>query len=104
MDMSVEHGDRTEALQHFQRASAVIGAPAPGLVDDPERDVREQHDRRRRGLALEIVSEPLELILAERTHPASLEVLHIDEANEVHAAGVEAVPTVALGAFAVALF
>src|SRR3954470_20876249 len=103
MNVTVEHGDGAEALQHLQRAGAIFGAPAPGLVHHPKRDVGEQHDRCRGGLALEIVGEPLELVLAEAAHAAGLEVLDVDEADEVHAAGVEAVPAVALRAAAIAI-
>src|SRR5205823_15019418 len=103
MYMTVEHGDGAEALEHLQRAGAIFGAPTPGLVHDPERDVREQHDRRRGGLALEIVGEPLELILAEAAHAARLEALDVDDADEMHASGIEPVQAVDLLATAVTL-
>ena len=53
--------------------------------------------------ALDVVLEPVELLVAEIAEPAGLEVDDVDEADEVHAVGVEAVPAGALGAAAVAL-
>ena len=63
----------------------------------------EHHDRRRGRAALEVVLEPGELLVAEIAEAAGLEVDDVDQADEVHAVGVEAVPAGALGAAAVAL-
>src|SRR6478736_2283350 len=35
MDVAVEHGDRAETLDVFERAAAVLGAPAPFRIDGP---------------------------------------------------------------------
>ena len=48
--------------------------------------------------ALEVVLEPFELLGAEIAEAAGLEVDDVDEADEVHAAGVEGIPAGALGA------
>src|SRR4029078_11356406 len=64
VDVAVQYRDRTEALQEFERARAVLRAPAPFLIDDPERDMREDDDRHAVGLAAQIVSEPGELRFA----------------------------------------
>ena len=47
--------------------------------------------------------QPFELVVAEIAQAAGLEVDHVDEADEMHAVGVEAVPACALGAAPVAL-
>src|SRR4029078_7834470 len=62
----------------------------------------EDDDRRRIRFVLDIVGEPGELVGPEPSQAAGLEVDHIDEADEVNAVLVEAVPTRALGALAVA--
>ena len=49
----------------------------------------EQNDRRRGGLALEIVGEPLELILAEAALPNSDDVANDRRADEARTAGHE---------------
>src|SRR5260221_1587796 len=46
---------------------------------------------------------PLGLLMAEIARPASVEIDYVDEADEVHAVGVEAVPARALGAATVAV-
>ena len=53
--------------------------------------------------ALQVVLQPLELLGAELAEAAGLEVHDVDQADEVHAVVVEAVPAGALGALAVAL-
>jgi hypothetical protein len=45
-----------------ERLQSVIGAPAPVGIDRPERDVGEDDDRSARGLVLEIIGEPSELV------------------------------------------
>src|SRR5258708_36856674 len=45
MNVAVQNGDGTEALQVSECLLAVIRAPAPFGIDRPERDVRE-HDHR----------------------------------------------------------
>src|SRR5664280_797800 len=104
MDMTVEHGHRAEALHITERARAILGAPAPGRIDRPQRDMREHHDRRRGRAAFEIVLDPFELLVAEIAHAAALEIGDVDEPQEMHAIGVEAVIAGAFGAAAVALF
>ena len=103
VDVAVQHGHRAEALEVFERAAAVLGAPAPFRIYRPQRDVGEQHDRGRFRASLEVVLEPFKLFGAEIAEAAALEVHHIDEADEVHAAGVERIPAGTLGALAVAL-
>src|SRR5215472_18674490 len=103
MDVAVEHGDRAEPLQKFDGARAIVGAPAPLLIDGPQRNVGEYHDRHLCGFSLEIVREPLELLLAEIAEPAGLEVHDVDETDEMHPVRVKAVPAGALGVSAVAI-
>ena len=54
-------------------------------------------------LVFQIGLEPGELLGAEITEPAALQIDDVDEADEVDAVVVEAVPARALGALAVAL-
>src|SRR5262249_29454231 len=103
VDVAVEHRYRTELLEIAQRLSAVLRAPAPFLRDGPERDMREQQDRRRSRAAFNITFQPFELFVAEIAQTAGLEVDDIDQADEVHAVGIEAVPARALGGFAITL-
>ena len=84
-------------LTSVERAGGVVGAPAPVGVDRPQRDVGEDDDRGRGGLAFEVLGEPGELLVAERAHAAGLEVGDVDEADEMHAVLVEGVPAGALG-------
>ena len=101
VDVPIEHRDRAEALQEAERLQAIVRAPAPVGVDRPERDMGEDDDRRRVRFVLDIVGEPGELVGPEPSKAAGLEVDHVDEANEMNAVIVEAVPTRALGALAV---
>src|SRR5215467_11273621 len=45
VDVTVEHRDRAEALEVIERARRVFGAPPPGRIDRPQRNVREDDDR-----------------------------------------------------------
>src|SRR5580693_2914133 len=60
-------------------------------------------DRRRRRAAFDVGFEPSELLGAEVAEPAGLEIDDIDQADEMHAVGIEAVPAGALAAAAVTL-
>src|SRR5262249_57917607 len=91
VDVAIEHSHRAEPLQELESARAIVGAPAPLLEHGPQRDMREHHDRRLGGFSLEIVREPLELILAEIAEAAGLQMDTINEANKVNAAGIEPV-------------
>src|SRR4029077_13033559 len=77
--------------------------PSPLRVNAPERDVREHDDRGRGGASLEVVLQPFKLVVAEIAQATGLEIDHVDETDEMHAVGVEAVPAGALGASPVAL-
>ena len=50
----------------------------------------------------QVVFQPLELLVAQKAKSAGLEVGNVDEADEVDAVLVEAVPAAALGVLAVA--
>src|SRR6185437_11317884 len=104
MNVPVEHGHRAETLHVAERLRAILGAPAPLRIDGPQRDMREHHDRRRRRAAFEIGLDPFELLVAEATHAAALEIGDIDQAHDVHAVAVKRIIARALGAAAVALF
>ena len=100
MDVAVQDRDRAEALEVGERLGGVVGAPAPRRIDAPEGDVGEDDDRLRGRAAPEVVLEPFELLRAEAAEPAGLEVDDIDQAHEVDARGIEAVPAGSLGAAA----
>ena len=57
----------------------------------------EDHQGRAAGEPLDVLLEPVELRLPEATEPARLEVEHIDQADEVDALVVEALPPGARG-------
>src|SRR5262249_44791315 len=101
--VAVEHRHRTEALEIVERARCVFGAPAPGWIDAPQRNVREDDDRGRCRAAFEVIPQPFQLLIAEIAQPAGLEIEHIDEADEMDTVGVEAVPAGALRAAAIAV-
>src|SRR6202030_1996810 len=92
MNMTVEHRHRTEPLQRRQRLLRIVGAPAPVLVDRPQRNMSEHDDRRGCGEALHIVGEPGELLGAQHTHTAGLQVHHVDESAEMDAVAVAGIP------------
>ena len=96
MDVAIKNSDRAEALEHVERALTVFGAPAPFLVENVERDMGEDHDRRTVRLALQIRFEPGELLGAEIAEAAALQVDDVDEADEVDTVIVERVPAGAL--------
>src|SRR3954466_9995681 len=81
----------------------VIGSPAPSFIDEPERDVSEHHDRRRRSFASQVVVQPGELLGPEIAKAAGLQIEHVHKPDEVDAAMVEAVPAPAPAALAVAV-
>ena len=99
VDVPVEHGDRAEALETGKRLRAVLGAPAPLGVD---RSTAERGRRRRRRAA----AEACDVLLAARRVarcPATpraacrWQVGDVDQADEVDALVVEAVPAGARG-------
>src|ERR1700722_16944377 len=102
MNVPVQNGDRTEALEQRKRLRAIIGAPAPFLVDHLQRDMRKHHDRRAVRPVLEVGFEPCELLGAEIAESAALQIDDVDEADEVDAVIVVAVPAGALRTLAVA--
>src|SRR4029450_5408039 len=73
----------------------VVVDPAPLRVDGPERHVRVPYDGRAVREPGHVTLEPRELLGAEVAEPSRLEVQHIDEADEVTALIVEALPAVA---------
>src|SRR5262245_46953463 len=100
MDVPVEHRDGPEPLQIRERAFAVLRAPSPLRVHRPEWDVREHDDGCAALETFDILLEPLELFGSERAEPARPEVDHVDQADEVSATLIEAVPPGALGPLA----
>ena len=103
VNMAVSHGHGTEALHQRQGLLAIVGPPTPIAIDSPKRNVREDHNRGARRVALEIVLKPLELFLPERAHASGFQVGHIHETDEMHPLVIEAVISRTFCAFPVAL-
>ena len=55
VDVSVQHCDRAETGEQRERLRRILRAPAPFRRDGPERDMREDDDRRRGAFAGEII-------------------------------------------------
>src|SRR3984893_14853233 len=96
MNVPVQNGDRTEALEQRKRLRAVLGAPAPVLVDHLQRDMRKHHDWHAVRPVLEVGFEPCELLGAQVAESAALQIDDVDEADEVNAVIVVTVPAGAL--------
>ena len=103
VDVTVEHGYRAEALEIGQCARAVLGPPTPFGINRPQWNMGKYHNRGRRRPALEIALKPFELLVAKVAETAGLQIDDIDQANEMHAVGIEAVPARTLAATPVAL-
>src|ERR1700693_6392022 len=93
VDMAVEAGHRREAAQIAQRLGGVVGAPAPVRIHREQRNVAEHDDGRVAGQRRDVLLDEVELVgaqMAELRH-----VQGVDQPDDVHACGVEAVPAVA---------
>ena len=101
VNVPVEHGDRAEALQNRESLRTVLGAPAPFGVDGPQRNVREDDNRRAGGDMGDVLAEPFQLLRADRAEPFQLGA--VVETDEMHALMVETLPGLAGGRFAEAL-
>ena len=47
VNVTIEDGDLAEALDKVEGAQTVFGSPTPVGIDNPERHMREENDRRR---------------------------------------------------------
>src|ERR1700747_1400660 len=99
VDVAVEPGHWAEALHITERAACVLGSPAPLFVDRPQWQVGHQHDRRTGREPFDILLQPFERLAADFGEAggfeAGLKFEHIDQADEMHAAVIEAVPALA---------
>src|SRR4029453_3431137 len=68
-------------------------SPAPLGIDCPERDMREDNNRRAGSEILHIGFEPFKLIVSELSETAGLEIQDVDQSNEMDTVFVKAVPT-----------
>ena len=91
VDVTVKHRHRAEALQISQSAFAIACSPAPLRINRPERDVREDDNRRARSEIFHVGLEPFELLVAELSQTAGLKVQDVDQSNEMDSVLVEAV-------------
>src|ERR1051325_7471043 len=93
VNVAVEDRDRAEPLEKGQRLPAVVRHPAPLRIDRPERHMSEHDDGRAGAQALDVLLEPVELSRSEVPQAAGLEVQNVDQADEVNAFLVEALPS-----------
>src|SRR5271155_4710100 len=100
MNMAVENGHGAKLFQIRERLRAVLGSPSPIRIDRPQRDMRKDNDRRAGLKMLDVFFEPLQLVVAQRTQSARLQIHHVDQADEVHAFLLKAIPSTALRPFA----
>ena len=91
MDVAIEHRDRSEAPQLLQQLIRIPRAPAPGLIDAPQRHVREDHDGGTGRAGLEIRRDPCQLLGAQGGERPGLEAQYIDQRDKVHAGVIKAV-------------
>lgn len=63
----------------------------------------EHHNRGACGAASQVILEPIELVFAERSHAARLQVRHVVEADKVDTLVIEALPARSFGSFSEAL-
>ncbi len=101
MDMAVEHRDRAERMRAPAPAASAVPQPQGHRSSTAEYARRPRSAcrgaRRRDRLPARRVAPP------ERAQRARLEIQHVVQADEMHAAVIEAVPAVALRALAEAL-
>src|SRR5947209_3366792 len=103
VDVTVESRDRAEAAQHADHLLAVGRGPAPCRIHGPERHVGEDDEGGARRERLEILPQPVELLVTESAAHTRLVRQHVHETDEVDAAVVErSVAAVLVGAGAVA--
>ncbi len=98
MNVSIQHRDRTEPLQIRERLRTILRPPAPLRVHHPQRNMREDHNRRRRGKRRQIVLQPAQLLRPQLAHRIDLQ--HVVQPDEVHALVLKAVPAIANRALA----
>src|SRR6266436_3814192 len=97
VNVAVEDRDRAEPLEKGERWPAVVRHPAPLGIDRTERHMREHDDGRAAAESLDVLLEPVELLRSEVPQATGLEVQDIDQADEVNAFVVEALPSGARG-------
>ena len=85
MNVAVQHRDGPETFEMGKRAGAVVRAPPPLRVHRPQRDVREDDNWRAALQVFDVLLEPFQLIVAERTKSTGFEIDDVDEADEVYA-------------------
>src|SRR5205807_6397344 len=101
VNVAVEYRHAAESLEVGESLRAILGAPSPLGIHRPEWNVREDHHRPARGLALQIGFQPCELIRAKTAQ--AFQHSHVRQAYEMDVLVIEAVPAVALRGFAVSL-
>src|SRR3954464_7507628 len=92
VNMSIEHGHRSKPLQVRQGPLAVVCSPSPVRINRPQRNVREDHDRRAARQPLDVALQPFELLVTERSQSTRLQIHDVHQADEVNTVLIEAVP------------
>src|SRR5258708_30350589 len=103
MNVSVQNGDRTEALEQSKRLRTIVGPPAPFLVDHLQRDMRKHDDRRAGRLVLQVGLEPCALLVAVIPESAAFQIDDVAETDEVTAIVVVTLPPRSLRTLSVPL-
>src|SRR3984893_8371998 len=101
--MAVQHGHRTEPLDVRQRLFTIVGSPAPIWIDGPQRNVGKEHYGGAGRAILEIVLQPLQLLVTKRSQASGFQIQDIHQTDEMDTLLIEAVPPCALCAFSIAL-
>ena len=98
-----KHGHGAEPFEQRQCLRAIVRSPSPLRIHGPQRHVRKHHDRCARRQSLDVPRQPSDLLGTQIAQPAGLEIQHVHETDEMHAAVVEAVPPVPRRTLSVAL-
>src|SRR5215469_8678333 len=92
MNVSIENGHRAKPPQGREGGCGILGTPAPLWIDGPRRHGGKNHDRRAGAALPQVQVQPAQLLGAKRAKPALGQFQHVDQAHEVHAVRIEAVP------------
>src|SRR3954452_23197800 len=84
MNVPVEHGHRTKALEVRKRLSAIFGSPTPFGIHIPQGNMSKHDDWRALGKMLGIGFQPSQLFCTECAKASGFKVRDVDQADEMH--------------------
>src|SRR5437867_1215512 len=90
MNVPVEHRHGAETSEHRQSLLAIRGSPTPLRIYRPQGNVREHDNGRAGGNSLEILFQPVELVLSDLAQ--AFELNHVIQSHEVDPLVIEALP------------